>query len=97
MEVNKEDYNNCNSTQPNYFSNKGNSVFSLDDAGTFYFISGASGHCERGQRMVVRVMSPQESYNPTASPAPRSTSGVFKLVFITISVSFLLVLSNFFY
>ncbi|EOY02622.1 Early nodulin-like protein 21, partial [Theobroma cacao] len=75
MEVVEKDYKNCNSTQPKFFSNNGNSVFTLDHAGTFYFISGASGHCERGQRMIVRVMSPQESL-PT-SPAADSMLGVF--------------------
>ncbi|KAL2334275.1 hypothetical protein Fmac_015488 [Flemingia macrophylla] len=56
MEVGGADYTSCNTTHPTLFSNSGNSVFKLDHSGTFYFISGASGHCERGQKTIVRVM-----------------------------------------
>ncbi|KAI4350586.1 hypothetical protein L6164_005032 [Bauhinia variegata] len=60
MEVTQEDYNKCNSTHPNFFSNTGSTVFRLEHPGSFYFISGASGHCEKGQRMIVRVMYPDD-------------------------------------
>jgi hypothetical protein len=60
MEVNETDYKRCNSSHPNFFSNTGNTVFGFDYSGPFYFISGASGHCEKGQRMIVKVISPGE-------------------------------------
>ena len=60
MEVNETDYKRCNSSHPNFFSNTGNTVFRFDYSGPFYFISGVSGHCEKGQRMIVKVMSPEE-------------------------------------
>lgn len=56
MEVGEEGYKDCNATQPTFFSNSGDTVFRLEHSGTFYFISGASGHCEKGQKMIVRVM-----------------------------------------
>ncbi|KAH0656817.1 hypothetical protein KY290_032482 [Solanum tuberosum] len=56
MEVTDKDYKKCNSTQPHFFSNSGNTMFMLEHSGYYYFISGAAGHCERGQRMILRVM-----------------------------------------
>ncbi|KAK4426092.1 Early nodulin-like protein 1 [Sesamum alatum] len=56
MKVNKKDYNECNSTRPEFFSNTGNTIVTLDRSGFFYFISGATGHCDKGQRMIVWVM-----------------------------------------
>ncbi|PSS35265.1 Early nodulin-like protein [Actinidia chinensis var. chinensis] len=61
LEVTEADYKKCNSTHPSFFSNTGNTVFKLDRSGSFYFISGAFGHCGRGQRMIVKVMSHQDS------------------------------------
>lgn len=60
MEVNETDYKRCTSSHPNFFSNTGNTVFRLDYPGPFYFISGVSGHCKKGQRLIVKVMSAEE-------------------------------------
>lgn len=57
MEVKKGDYKECNSSRPNFFSNTGNTVYTLDRTGFFYFISGLTGHCEVGQRMIVWVVA----------------------------------------
>ncbi|XP_059294256.1 early nodulin-like protein 21 [Lycium ferocissimum] len=56
MEVSEKEYKKCNSTRPHFFSNTGNTMFTLEHSGYFYFVSGAAGHCERGQRMIVRVL-----------------------------------------
>ncbi|XP_044503628.1 early nodulin-like protein 1 [Mangifera indica] len=61
MEVTEKEYNKCNSTRPKFFSNTGDSAFRLDHSGSFYFISGVSGHCEKGQKMIVKVISPEDS------------------------------------
>ncbi|KAL6960488.1 hypothetical protein U1Q18_038251 [Sarracenia purpurea var. burkii] len=61
MEVKESEYKKCNSTHPHFFSNNGNTVFKFQRPGPFYFISGAAGHCERGQRMIVKVMSDEDS------------------------------------
>ncbi|KAK4272145.1 hypothetical protein QN277_020736 [Acacia crassicarpa] len=57
MEVDEEGYKTCNSSLPIMFSNNGNTLFTFHHAGSFYFISGASGHCQKGQKMIVRVLS----------------------------------------
>ncbi|PRQ54098.1 putative cupredoxin [Rosa chinensis] len=86
MEVTEEDYKKCNSSHPNFFSNNGNTVYRFDHSGSFYFISGAAGHCEKGQRMIVKVMSTDEE-----SPLGKKSAGyraavyelgVSKLVFV---------------
>ncbi|CAN4082350.1 unnamed protein product [Withania somnifera] len=68
MEVTEYEYKKCNSTHPNFFSNTGNTMFTLDHTGYFYFMSGAAGHCERGQRMIVRVIV-QDVINEATSAA----------------------------
>ena len=86
MEVSEGDYKNCNSSRPNYFSNTGNTVFKLDHSGYFYFISVASGHCDKGQRMIVKVMSgeDQDDSQHTKSSGFRdaavSTTAIFHFV-----------------
>ncbi|EMS63360.1 Early nodulin-like protein 1 [Triticum urartu] len=54
MEVTEEEYNKCESSHPIFFSNNGNTEVRLDRPGPFYFISGATGHCQGGQRMVIK-------------------------------------------
>ncbi|ONI19162.1 hypothetical protein PRUPE_3G262600 [Prunus persica] len=58
MVVTKADYEKCHSAHPIFFSNNGVTVFTLDRPGLFYFISGVSGHCERGQKMIIKVLEP---------------------------------------
>lgn len=86
MEVTEEDYKKCNSTHPVFFSNTGNTVFRFDHSGLFYFISGVSGHCDKGQRMIIKVMASEESSShggkSSGSPAAALSIGVSKLVFV---------------
>lgn len=95
MEVTEEEYKRCNSTQPSFFSNTGNTVFQLGRSGTFYFISGAYGHCERGQRMIVKVMAEDESSSSSHSEkssavmAPISSLGFLKFVSAPMALSIL--------
>ncbi|CAL2264682.1 unnamed protein product [Prunus armeniaca] len=58
MVVTKDEYEKCHSAHPIFFSNNGVTVFTLDRPGLFYFISGVSGHCERGQKMIIKVLEP---------------------------------------
>ncbi|XP_047326232.1 early nodulin-like protein 1 [Impatiens glandulifera] len=67
MEVTEKEFNNCNSTRPISFSNNGHTKIEFERSGLFYFISGASGHCQLGQKMVVKVMSPDEDGNNRSS------------------------------
>ncbi|KAK4799590.1 hypothetical protein SAY86_024955 [Trapa natans] len=71
MEVDEEGYEKCRSTQPLFYSNNGDTSFTLDRPGLFYFISGVSGHCERGQKMIIKVLEPQ---SPPPSMSHNSTT-----------------------
>ncbi|XP_052190013.1 mavicyanin-like [Diospyros lotus] len=74
MEVSEEEYKKCNSTRPILFSNTGDTVVKLDRQGPFYFISGAAGHCQKGQKMIVKVMSSPDSGSSSSSGGSGSTS-----------------------
>ncbi|KAK7266853.1 hypothetical protein RIF29_19511 [Crotalaria pallida] len=85
MEVSGGDYKDCNATHPTFFSNNGNTLFRLDHSGTFYFISGASGHCEKGQKMIVRVMVDESLHDHAKSSGYHdaiSPIGVFEMVLL---------------
>ncbi|KAG7953707.1 hypothetical protein I3843_12G123000 [Carya illinoinensis] len=69
LQVNKEDYLSCNTSKPIEEYKDGNTKVMLDRSGPFYFISGANGHCEKGQKFVVVVLSPRHRYTGI-SPAP---------------------------
>ncbi|KAL6135855.1 hypothetical protein ACLB2K_068080 [Fragaria x ananassa] len=86
MEVPEEDYKKCNSSHPKFFDNSGNTVYRFDHSGSLYFISGAAGHCEKGQRMIVKVMASDEESRLGGKSAGYSAAvselGVSKLVFV---------------
>ncbi|KAL8038769.1 hypothetical protein ABFX02_11G129500 [Erythranthe guttata] len=86
MKVNKQDYNECNSTRPDFFSNSGNTAVTLDRSGFFYFISGATGHCEKGQRMIVWVIA-QEAPGGT-SHAPNNAFFSYALFVLLVAFQF---------
>ncbi|KAF3437308.1 hypothetical protein FNV43_RR20061 [Rhamnella rubrinervis] len=71
MVVSEEEYEKCHSSHPLYFSNNGDStVFELDRPGLFFFISGVAGHCQRGQKMIIKVLehaSPSQSQTQNAT------------------------------
>ncbi|XP_059460956.1 early nodulin-like protein 15 [Corylus avellana] len=67
LQVSKEDYANCNTSNPIEEHKDGNTKVKLDRSGAFYFISGAEGHCQKGQKLVVVVISPRRT---VISPAP---------------------------
>ncbi|XP_044467184.1 mavicyanin [Mangifera indica] len=72
MVVTEEEYQKCRSSHPFFYSNNGDTVFKLERPGLFYFISGVSGHCERGQKMIIKVLeppanSPEQPQNQTTT------------------------------
>ncbi|XP_059318835.1 early nodulin-like protein 14 [Lycium ferocissimum] len=69
LQVNEEDYNTCNKAQPIKSYQDGETKILLDNSGPFFFISGANGHCENGQKLEVKVLSPQHSLPKDHSPA----------------------------
>ncbi|KAK6145524.1 hypothetical protein DH2020_022344 [Rehmannia glutinosa] len=70
--VTEEEYEKCRSSHPIFFSNNGDTVFTLDRPGLFYFISGVAGHCQKGLKMIVKVLepaSPPQAANEHSSAA----------------------------
>lgn len=74
MEVREAGYKNCNSTRPKYFSNNGDTVINLDHSGFYYFISGSDGHCEKGQKLIVRVMAEDHEHDHASDDSASSSS-----------------------
>ncbi|RZC74779.1 hypothetical protein C5167_050263 [Papaver somniferum] len=94
--VTDSEYEKCRSTHPIFFSNNGDTIYKFERSGLFYFISGVAGHCERGQKMIIKVLeneTPQPSGNTTDTPSDHSgavnpiiqiSSSYFIVVFISI-------------
>ncbi|KAG5229923.1 early nodulin protein [Salix suchowensis] len=98
--VTEEEYQKCRSAHPLFFSNDGDSVFKLDRPGLFYFISGVAGHCERGQKMIIKVLeleTPPPPANATTPPyQPNEENGAIQMppaiippIILLFSLSFL--------
>lgn len=70
LAVSKNDFDTCNINNPITKMDDGNSVFKLDKAGPFYFISGNKSNCDRGQKLNLVVISPKNHHtgSPVASP-----------------------------
>ncbi|RZS06652.1 hypothetical protein BHM03_00037349 [Ensete ventricosum] len=68
--VDREAYGECNATDPLLTFDDGNTTFRFDRYGFFFFISGTPGHCEAGQRLIVRVMVHPEFAAAGPGPAP---------------------------
>ena len=69
LKVRREAYISCNTSDAIEEYNGGNTKVSLDKSGPHYFISGAEGHCEKGQKVIVVVLS-QRHRLVGVSPAP---------------------------
>ncbi|XP_043694018.1 early nodulin-like protein 3 [Telopea speciosissima] len=76
LQVIKEDYVTCNTTSPIAEYKEENTKVKLDRSGPYYFISGAKGHCEKGQKMIVVVMSARRGYmGISPAPSPMQNEG----------------------
>ncbi|KAF6160857.1 hypothetical protein GIB67_041911 [Kingdonia uniflora] len=63
--VTESEYKKCHSFHPIFFSNNGDTVYTFEQPGLYYFISGVSGHCERGQKLIIKVLEPEKAAPPT--------------------------------
>ncbi|PIN12445.1 hypothetical protein CDL12_14942 [Handroanthus impetiginosus] len=70
LQVSKRDYVTCNTSSPIETYNGGNFKVKLERSGPYYFISGAEGHCHKGQKLIVVVMSEKHRRFFGISPAP---------------------------
>ncbi|KAK9141504.1 hypothetical protein Syun_010904 [Stephania yunnanensis] len=78
LQVSRGDYLNCNTKSPIEEHKDGNTTVRLDRSGPFYFISGADGHCQKGQRLIVVVMSHRARsgfMGVTPAPSPMEMDG----------------------
>ena len=96
VQVSKKDYDSCSTSSPIAVYKDGNTKVKLDKSGPFYFISGAEGQCEKGQKLVTVVLSgrhgffhlspapsPVEFEGPAVAPTSGGTSlrGGFMVIF----------------
>ncbi|KAK1396262.1 early nodulin-like protein 2 [Heracleum sosnowskyi] len=67
LQVDQDHYVTCNTTSPILaLENTGDSsTFNFNKSGLFFFISGHSDNCKKGQKVIILVMAPRN-----ASPAP---------------------------
>ncbi|XP_076947996.1 early nodulin-like protein 2 [Bidens hawaiensis] len=73
MEVNKANYDTCNTNNSITTLTGGDSFFILNRPGPFYFISGNKSSCNQGQKVTVVVVSPRKKQTPpTLASAPAS-------------------------
>ncbi|ESQ54418.1 hypothetical protein EUTSA_v10026231mg [Eutrema salsugineum] len=74
LEVSEEEYNTCNTTHPIASLSDGDSLFVLSRSGPFFFISGNSENCLKGQKLAITVMSAahhsRTPHQPSPSPSP---------------------------
>ncbi|XP_050109833.1 early nodulin-like protein 2 isoform X2 [Malus sylvestris] len=70
--VNKDDYFSCNTQNPIQKLDGGDSDFTVDRSGPFYFISGQNGNCQKGQKLLVIVLAPRQPKPPVLPPPPTS-------------------------
>ncbi|CAI8599624.1 unnamed protein product [Vicia faba] len=72
FEVSKENYVSCNTSSAIKKYNDGKTKVRFDFSGPYYFISGEKGHCEKGEKVTVVVISQRSIVSPSPSASPAS-------------------------
>ncbi|XP_047335988.1 early nodulin-like protein 2 [Impatiens glandulifera] len=73
--VTKGDYDNCNIDNPIYKMDGGDSYFTFDRYGPFYFISGSQDcNCIKGQKLIAVVLAPRPPPPPPSTTNSSSSS-----------------------
>lgn len=75
LEVEKDDFDNCNTSNPKTKMEDGNSIFKFDRSGPFYFITGNKTNCDKGQKLIVVVLAVR---TPPLAPPPAAHAPVAK-------------------
>ncbi|KAH0651126.1 hypothetical protein KY284_031038 [Solanum tuberosum] len=68
-----DDYLKCNKTSPIHHLKDSHSRLKFTRNGRFYFISGKDDNCEKGQKVLVVVMSPNHHKSPSPASSPVTT------------------------
>jgi hypothetical protein len=70
VEVTLDDYNRCSTASPlNTYKTSGATV-PLPRSGPRYFVSGTPGNCDKGERLIVVVMSEKHARSKGSAPVP---------------------------
>ncbi|KAK9905229.1 hypothetical protein M0R45_000423 [Rubus argutus] len=72
MQVTEQDYNSCNPSSAMATYSSGSDKITLERPGHYYFLCGAPGHCQAGQKVDIEVNLPHSVLSP--SPAPYGLS-----------------------
>ncbi|XP_009758678.1 early nodulin-like protein 3 [Nicotiana tabacum] len=72
--VHKDDYFKCKKDKPIHKLKNGKSKLKFTRSGAFYFISGKDDNCEKGQKLLVVVLSPNHNRHKSPSPATQKPS-----------------------
>lgn len=67
--VTREAYLTCNTTEPMASYKNSSTVVILNHSGAYYFISGNSIYCQKGEKVIVVVMSERHSLCKHLAPA----------------------------
>ncbi|POO00434.1 Phytocyanin domain containing protein [Trema orientale] len=68
--VSQEDYNNCNTDNPQKKFDDGHTVYTFNQSGPHYFISGNKDNCQKNEKVVVIVLADRSNQTNAASPSP---------------------------
>ncbi|CAH2069583.1 unnamed protein product [Thlaspi arvense] len=69
LQVREKDYERCDRSEPIRGYKNGHTKIELKRSGPFYFISGEEGRCQRGEKLLVVVLSPNHNRTHAAAPA----------------------------
>ncbi|PWA80039.1 cupredoxin superfamily protein [Artemisia annua] len=67
LEVTKDNYDSCTTSNPISTNGASPTTIALTDSGNRYFICGTAGHCDQGMKVEIQTV-------PAATPPPTSTS-----------------------
>ncbi|CAH8321183.1 unnamed protein product [Eruca vesicaria subsp. sativa] len=79
LQVTKEAYINCNTTNPAASYSNGDTKVKLESSGPFFFISGSKSNCVQGEKLHIVVMSSRGGHHtggfftgsaPSPAPSP---------------------------
>ncbi|KAK9093864.1 hypothetical protein Scep_025333 [Stephania cephalantha] len=91
IQVTEQSFKACNTKDPLLYMGDGNSLFNITSPGKFYFTSGDSQHCLKGQKLEISVLSGDGSaLSPSNSPSstmPNSAAPSYPTVFGSIPAS----------
>ncbi|XP_059664725.1 early nodulin-like protein 9 [Cornus florida] len=74
LHVSEEDYTNCNTATYLQKYSDGHTVFQLNHAGHYYFISGVKDNCLKNQKMVVVVMADRSNKSSSSNQTSVASS-----------------------